>query len=64
MPQKLDPNGIVNLPCPKCGEKTEQTIAELETSPRLRCRRCGVQFGVDARKILQKIKEAEAKLGR
>lgn len=62
MPRNLDPNATVNVPCPKCGHKTEQTVATLEMSPRLRCPRCLVLFRVDARKIMQRLKEAEAKI--
>lgn len=63
MPQNVDRNATVNIPCPQCGEKFEQTVAELEMAPRLRCPACGVAIRVDARKIMQKIKEAAAKAG-
>ena len=63
MPQNVDRNATVNIPCPQCGEKIEQTVAELEMGPRLRCPSCGVSIRVDARKILQRIKEAAAKAG-
>jgi len=62
MPSNLDRNATVNIPCPKCGNKTEQTIATLELSPRLRCPTCLVLFRVDFKKIMQRIKEAEAKI--
>jgi late competence protein required for DNA uptake (superfamily II DNA/RNA helicase) len=62
MPSKLDRDATVNIPCPKCGNKTEQTIATLELSPRLRCPTCLVLFRVDFKKIMQRIKEAEAKI--
>jgi uncharacterized Zn finger protein len=60
MRKTLDPNALVNIPCPACGEKTAHTVASLGDSPRLRCPKCGVLMKVDARKIMQKIKEAEA----
>ncbi len=60
----IDPNATVNIPCPQCGEKFEQTVAELQMAPRLRCPSCGVSIRVDARKIMQKIKEAAAKAPR
>jgi late competence protein required for DNA uptake (superfamily II DNA/RNA helicase) len=62
MPSKLDRDATVNIPCPKCGNKTEQAIATLELSPRLRCPTCLVLFRVDFKKIMQRIKEAEAKI--
>jgi uncharacterized Zn finger protein len=62
MRPKLDPNAIVNIPCPKCGEKTPQTVAAIETSPRIRCSACGVLFGVNAARIMKKIEEAQAKI--
>ncbi len=61
MPEKLDRNATVNIPCPQCGNNIEQTVGELEMGPRLRCPSCGVAIKVDARKIMQKIKEAAAK---
>jgi ribosomal protein S27AE len=61
MRPKLDPDAIVNLPCPKCGEKVPQTIAELEHSPRIRCGKCGNLFGVSYAKIVKKLEEAQAR---
>lgn len=63
MPQNLDRNASVSIPCPQCGKKFEQTVGELEAAPRLRCPACGVALRVDAKKILQKVKEAAAKAG-
>ena len=62
MPQKLDPNATVNIPCPGCGEKTEQTIATLQLSPRLRCPNCRTLFKVDFRKLAEKLKQATPKI--
>lgn len=62
MPMKLDPDATVNLPCPRCGEKSPQTIATLQLSPRIRCTACGTLFAVDAKKILQRVKEAQEKI--
>jgi uncharacterized Zn finger protein len=59
MPKHLDPDATVNIPCPQCGEKTEQTIATLELSPRIRCEACGVMYAVDGRKILKRVREAQ-----
>jgi uncharacterized Zn finger protein len=59
MAMNLDPQATVKLPCPSCGEKTEQTIADIGLSPRIRCPSCGVQFAVDGQKILKRIKEAQ-----
>ncbi|MGC9971376.1 MAG: hypothetical protein ABSE56_12390 [Bryobacteraceae bacterium] len=56
---KLDPEATVNLPCPSCGEKSEQTIATIGMSPRIRCPTCGVLFAVDGKKIMKRIKEAQ-----
>ena len=58
---QVDPDAIVNLPCPKCGEKTPQTVAELQSSPRIRCGKCGSMFGVSYAKIMKKLEEAQAK---
>ena len=58
---KIDPNAFVNVPCPKCGDKTPQTVATIQSSPRLRCPSCGVLFTVNATKVMAKLKEAQAK---
>jgi len=59
MAMNLDPEATVNIPCPTCGEKTEQTIATIGLSPRIRCPACGVLFAVDGKKILKRVKEAQ-----
>ncbi len=59
MTKRLDPNATVAIPCPACGEKTVQTVASLGNSPRIRCPKCGILMKVDARKIMEKIKQAE-----
>jgi transposase-like protein len=56
----IDRNASVRIPCPQCGQKTEQTVANLEFSPRLRCPVCGASFAVNYRKLLEKLKQAEA----
>jgi hypothetical protein len=39
--------------------KSEQTIATIGMSPRIRCPTCGVLFSVDGKKILKRIQEAQ-----
>ena len=60
MPYDIDPSALVNLPCPRCGEKTAQSVATIQTSPRLRCAACGAMFAVNARKVMEKLQAAEA----
>ena len=59
MPHDIDPSALVNIPCPSCGKKTEQTVATIQTSPRLRCPSCGVMFAINARKVMDKIRAVE-----
>ncbi len=62
MQPKFDRDATVNLACPQCGEKTPQTIATLELSPRLRCPACGILFKVDWRKLAEKLKQVRPKI--
>ena len=55
----IDPSALVNIPCPRCGEKTAQSVATIETSPRLRCPKCGTLFAVNARKVMEKLRAVE-----
>ena len=66
MPYNIDPTALVNLPCPRCGEKTAETVATIQTSPRLRCPACGAMFAVNAQKVMEKLRafEEQAELER
>jgi predicted RNA-binding Zn-ribbon protein involved in translation (DUF1610 family) len=59
MPSNIDPSALVNIPCPRCGEKTAQTVAVIQSSPRLSCPACGTMFAVNARKVMDKLRAAE-----
>jgi uncharacterized Zn finger protein len=52
----IDPNALVNIPCPACSEKTAVSVATIETSPRLRCEACGSMFAVNGTKVMDKIR--------
>jgi hypothetical protein len=56
MPFNVDPNALVNIPCPSCGHKTPLSVATIETSPRMPCPACGAMFAVNARKVMEKLK--------
>ncbi len=58
-PHNIDPSALVNIPCPRCGEKTAQSVAAIESSPRLRCEACGAMFAVNARKVMEKLRAAQ-----
>ncbi len=59
MATNIDPNAMVNIPCPSCGQKTAQTVATIQSSPRLRCPSCGTMFGINAKKVMDKIRAVE-----
>ncbi len=54
--------------CPKCGNFIPTTIAELLTSPGLRCTKCGLVLTINrneskqAMEILKNVNEAQQKL--
>ena len=45
---KLFRDQKLTLTCGQCGHKTEQTVARLETSPKIPCPKCGVVTEYDA----------------
>jgi uncharacterized Zn finger protein len=59
MAVNIDPSALVNIPCPGCGEKTPQTVAIIQSSPRLRCPACGIMFAINAKKVMDKLRAVE-----
>ena len=59
MAHNIDPEAMVNLPCPRCGEKTAVTVGTIESAQRLVCDKCGAMFSVNAQKVMDKIRAAE-----
>lgn len=59
MPYNIDPSALVNLPCPRCGEKSAETVATIQSSPSLRCPACGAMFSVNAEKVMEKLRAVE-----
>jgi uncharacterized Zn finger protein len=56
---KLFRDQKLTLTCPKCGHKTQQTVARLETSPDLPCPKCGVVTKYDARQFKAELAKAD-----
>ncbi len=61
-PPGIDPDASVNIPCPRCGQKSEYPVRDLELAPRLRCGTCGSMFAVNVDKLMDKLKAAQAKI--
>ncbi len=59
MAHNIDPEALVNIPCPSCGHKTAVSVGTIESSPRLRCESCGAMFAVNAQKVMDKIRAAQ-----
>jgi transcription elongation factor Elf1 len=59
MAHNIDPDALVNVPCPRCSEKMEVTVATIESSPRLVCDKCGATFAINAQKVMDKIRAAQ-----
>ena len=55
----IDPDALVNIPCPHCGHKTPVSVATIQTSPRMPCESCGAQFAINGQKVMDKIKAAQ-----
>lgn len=60
----LNRNLTIPIPCPKCEQKIEETIARLETNPTLTCPACGVQFTIEAEKLRRGLQELEETLAK
>lgn len=41
MPSKMSESVSLDVPCPKCGKKTEKNLAWLEAQAAITCRSCG-----------------------
>jgi len=61
MASNIDPSALVNVPCPKCGEKTPVTVETIQTNPRLVCEKCGAMYAINAQKVMDKIRAAQEK---
>jgi uncharacterized Zn finger protein len=59
MPYNIDPSALVNIPCPRCGEKTALGVATIQSSPRLPCPACGAMFAVNASKVMEKLRAVQ-----
>jgi transcription elongation factor Elf1 len=55
----IDPDALVNIPCPHCGHKTPVSVATIQTSPRMPCESCGAQFAINGQKVMDKIRAAQ-----
>ena len=55
----IDPEALVNIPCPRCSEKNPVTVETIQSNPRLVCEKCGAMFSVNAQKVMDKIRAAE-----
>jgi transcription elongation factor Elf1 len=59
MSTQIDPNALVNVPCPRCGEKSAVSVGTIQMAPRLRCEACGASFAINAQKVMDKIRAAQ-----
>jgi uncharacterized Zn finger protein len=55
----LNRNAKLSIPCPKCKEKIQESIARLETNPTLTCTACGTVFAVKAEELTRGLQEVE-----
>jgi uncharacterized paraquat-inducible protein A len=60
----LDRNVKVAIPCPKCEQKVEETIARLEANPTLTCPACNATITIQAEKLRQGLQEVEQSLAK
>lgn len=56
----LNLDGVcIDIPCPGCGHKFEESIARLKGDPQLSCPACGISFCVQADALRKGLKAAE-----
>ncbi len=56
---KIDPEALVNVPCPRCAQKMPVTVGTIQSNPRLVCEKCGAMFAINADKVMEKIRAVE-----
>jgi uncharacterized Zn finger protein len=56
-------NERINVSCPKCGHKTQQTVSTLERNPNIKCPSCGGTIAVNATQLRQAGKEINDAVG-
>lgn len=52
----------VDLPCPKCGHKSKQSIGWLKANDSMTCPGCGARFNLDKTNFDQPIRQVERKV--
>jgi DNA-directed RNA polymerase subunit RPC12/RpoP len=62
MLSKLFSNAKIDIPCPKCGYKTKQTIGGFQRDPKIACPGCGGVIAIDAAPFRKGFAEAERDL--
>lgn len=59
----LDLNShTLEIPCPNCGKKFQETIGRLKHNPEIRCSGCGSNIRIDADELRQGIQTVENSL--
>lgn len=52
----------IPIPCPKCGQKTEQSVAWIKAHDHFACPGCGTRIDIQADNFLDGIRTAETAL--
>lgn len=52
----------LDIPCPSCGEKLQETIGRLKNDPKLTCPSCGQSVAINAKELRDGIAATEKSL--
>lgn len=52
----------IDIPCPSCGHKVQETIGRLEQNPAMRCTRCGQDIKIEAGQLRHAIAGVQREL--
>lgn len=52
----------LNIPCPKCGDKTPETIGNIKNNATVTCSGCGISLNLKAEDFREGIEQLEASI--
>jgi len=55
-------NAEIEIPCPKCGKESKQTVGRLKNDPKLTCPHCRFVFHVEAKQLRELLRKVNKSL--
>ena len=51
--------GKLRIECPECTKSFTETIGKLKTSPKIKCRYCGITISIDAKDLVRDLRTVD-----